>query len=170
MFSGKRGMEIAISSVVGIILGALMLFAGIFLLTNIVDLSNKTYDQVVDQMRLKIDEALVNFNDAIYIHERSVKPIRKQDFAIFGGGINNMFDVPRNFSIMVTHNYNLDDGNVSYIPDYYLGARQKEAFFIVIPTKNLEYRTQYTFILNVTYYNDTDWLQYDRPVILSVTK
>ena len=164
-------MEIAISSVVGIILGALMLFAGIFLLTNIVDLSNKTYDQIIDQMRLRIDEALVNFNDAIYIHERSVKPIRRQDFAVFGGGINNMFDVSRNFSIEVMHDYDLGDGlDVSYIPDYTLGPRQKEAFLIVVPTKNLEYRKQHTFVLNVTYFNGTDWLQYDRPVILSVTK
>ena len=174
MIRNKKGMEIAVSTVVGMILGALMLFAGIALLVNVLGQTEETYDQITSRMREEIENAFVS-NDPIYIHRRSITPERSED-VFFGIGILNIFDDTREFRVDVSPDSVFDSGDsqVSFLLPFNpleLVPNQREVFFIVAPTSDLP-RGQHAITLNISYVDvdSGEFVQYDTPKLLYVNK
>lgn len=179
MMKNKKGMEIAISTLVGMIIGAMMLFAGIALLVTILTKTEQTYTQVDEQMRQEILEAYQS-NDPIYIHKNPVSPRRAED-AIFGIAIQNIYSTKREFKVDLaydTNKFETDEYKVAYLlpgenqDEFELNARQKEVFFIIVPTKNLT-TGQHTLILSIEYENETDsehFIQFDTKKVLYINK
>ena len=175
MISNKKGMEIAISTVVGMILGALMLFAGIALLANVMRQTDETYEEITARMRDEIEKAHTS-NDPIYIHRRSITVSSSDDDVFFGISVLNVFDQQRNFSVELEYDQNkFDDGSstVEFFPlsrEFELNPTQREVYFVIAPTKNLP-RGQHSITLRISYENDTgDLVQYDTPKMLYVNK
>lgn len=157
----KKGMEIAISTLVGIIIGAMMLFAGIALLTTILSRTQEVYGQIDAQMREEVLNAFVR-DDAIYIHRNPVSPRRSED-AVFGIGLQNIRRTTKNFTIHLLNedDFNTEEYKVAYLlpgddqSKITLNPRQKEVFFIIVPTMNLE-RGQHTLTLRIEYYDEDE--------------
>jgi hypothetical protein len=169
MINSKKGMEIAVSTVVGLILGALMLFAGVVLLAKVMDNTNNTNAQVMAEMEQRIMDAFDN-NDPIYIPRSSFTP-KKSEPAIFGIGIQNIYNTTRNFTISVEHGAESNDVGFSYLKEpFVIEPRSKAVVFVTAETKNLSAGKQYSLILEVKHHNGTSYVSHDSKKILYIKK
>jgi len=178
IFNDKKGMEIAITTVVGLILGALMLFAGVALVTNIVGKTNDAQSQVSEQMEQDIIDAFDN-NDLVYVHRSQIEVKGKED-AVFGLGIHNIYGNERDFRLKIVSEDNIEEdpadkfnGNgvkVAFSEDNIsIEPRGKFATFVIVPTINLE-SGQHSLPVRVEHYNGSEWLPHGKPKLLYVIK
>lgn len=167
----KKGMEIAVSTVVGMILGGLMLVAGFALLANLLINVNKVEVQITDRMEEELLSAF-DTNEPIFIHRNNLQPQRRTDAVIFGVGVHNIFNTSREFKLVV------DDQNISHflggegvltspVDSINVASRQKVATFVIVPTNNLT-RGQHHVVLEVRYDDGAGFQTYDRKRILYI--
>ncbi|MFP4567867.1 MAG: hypothetical protein ACLFN8_02900 [Candidatus Woesearchaeota archaeon] len=176
MFWNKKGMEIAISTVVGLILGALMLVAGIALLVSIMGSVDGTHSKISEEMEREILKAF-DSNSPVYVHNNRISSKGNED-VVFGIGIYNIFNNTRDFRIdIVSGMGNLssfeadNDLKVAFLADNLsIAPRDKAVTFVIAPTKNLQGRGQYSLVLNVSQYNGSAWVGYDKPKLLYVIR
>lgn len=175
MLQDKKGMEIAVSTVVGLILGALMFFAGIGLLANILTQTDDIYSRINEQMEQEILDAFIT-NEPIYIHRNPQTPGRRSDDILFGVGVQNIYDTTRTFNITLKHdalsNYLSSDRDVAFLPTIFnLTPRERQVIFIIVPVKELP-KGQHSITMKVFHKNQTsdDWEILDTPKILYINK
>lgn len=171
MFWNKKGMEIAISTVVGMILGALMLVAGFALLATLLINVSEVETEITQQMKDELIRAF-DTNEPLFVHRNHLQPQRRTDAVIFGVGIHNIFNTTREFKLVV------DDSNISHflgdrstltspIEEISINPREKAPTFIIVPTDNLT-RGQHHVILEVQYHNGTGFDTYNRKRFLYI--
>lgn len=166
MITNKRGMQVAISTVVGLVLGGMMLMAGIALLATIVSNTEEIHDRAIERIEDEIKEAFTG-GQPIYIHNNPVEPV--DDLAIFGVGIYNIHSEAKEFQISIEDSYDLDE-NIAFLEPGEIGPRNRHITTILIPTKELE-RGQNSFTMKIEMKNeDDDYVLYDTRKILYVNK
>ena len=172
----KKGMEFAVSTLVGIILGALMLLAGLFLLVNVMLGVTETYEEIFLRLREEIDRDY-DWGKPIYIHRASAMH-RDTETAVFGVALKNIHGVTKDFKVELVYDedvFHSAEEKVDFLLSsgediVTLNPSEKEIFFILAPTKNLP-RGQNPITLNVSYKNESgDFVQYDTPKMLYVNK
>ncbi|MCC7574876.1 hypothetical protein KO361_04760 [Candidatus Woesearchaeota archaeon] len=172
MIRNKKGMEIAISTLVGIIIAALMLMAGIALFGNLIFRTNQISGEVDAMMEQELINAFVS-NDPIYIHRNPLTPGKGEDSVIFGVGIHNIYNTPRNFTMSVSGNDDLVDENIlhSYMNEenFTIARRDKAAVFVIVPVKDLP-KGQHSVTLEVKHYNGSHWNLHDNKKLLYINK
>jgi hypothetical protein len=165
MFKDRKGMEFAIGTFVGIILGVLMLIAGVALVTNIINKTNDAQDEISVQMEQDIIDAFRG-NDLVYVHKNQVSP-NSDSRAIFGIGILNIYSDTRDFKLNVeSDTFNsimFTKENISIAP------REKFVTFIIVSTEDID-GGQHSLKLEVEHYNGTTWLPHGKPKLLYVVK
>jgi hypothetical protein len=94
----KKGQEMSVNIVVGIILGVAMLVAGLFLFFRIMDKTNNTAETLDEQMKDKMNQAL-DSGEQLYIPVTNVQAKRNE--AVFWIGIRNIDSQAENFQVEI---------------------------------------------------------------------
>ena len=168
----KKGMQIAISTVVGMILGIMMLIGGLALFFNLMVQTERAHTEIDAQMEEELLRAFQS-NEPIFVHVNPVTPARRANEVIFGIGILNIHNTTREFKIDVEPSGELEDllsedPLISPMGTFELGARERMAAFVVVPTNNLT-RAQHSLTLTVKYEDgDNAGDTYARPRILYI--
>ena len=180
MILNKKGMEIAISTVVTLIIGAFMVFVSIALFANFMSKTIDIEDQVSENMRA---EVLKSFDDnsPLFILRSEQSP-KKNEVLVFWVGIHNIYDETRLFNVSANWSGTFNDeplyyggaGVVAFLPGpYEIPAKGKEVIPLIVPTKYLG-KGQHSVLVNLSI-NNTEagnefYVQYSRPRILYVKK
>ena len=166
----KKGMEMSVNVLVGIILGLIMFSAAIFIFFKIMGDSGKTADQLDEQTRQKMVQAL-DGGDPVYAPATNVKVIKNS--AKFWIGIRNVEDAPYEFKMKVecldTCPEGLDIGEIAYLPGpYNIAAKDNEFVSVVVNMKGVTQKA--TLLVTITKKNndDSDYVSYWKPKIVTV--
>lgn len=174
--TNKKGQEISINVVVGIIMGLVMLGAGIALFIQIVDKSEQTtleVDQAIQEKYMSV------FNDGDALFLPYTKGVYKGKALQFYYGIHNTNDVPTDFNVEIE---SLDDqaikGNIYNSNIQYLNTIEKEIpardkiirKFIVQGINGLS-KGQHLIMVNITEVTGPGTTKfYTHPRTISVTR
>jgi hypothetical protein len=168
----KKGTEMSINVLVGIILGMIMLSAAIFLFFKMMDNSNDTQAKLDDQTRLKMVEAL-DSGEPIYVPSSNI--VASKNSAIVWIGIRNIESESLKFRIDVTAltPTDFDMSRVAYIGrddanyNKVIAAKDNDFVNIAINTKGLNQKI--SLLVTVTQINSTNQKsQYWKPKIITI--
>ncbi|MBR9700245.1 hypothetical protein GOV11_00055 [Candidatus Woesearchaeota archaeon] len=158
----RHGMELAIGTLVVIILGIIIVGMGITLIYMVLDLGEETIDAVTDSQRSELRQ-LIASGDLVAVTPGSVK-IRAGESAIFAAGIENRLKKKTYFSISMK---GLDEarGEITwhtYLEPGPIDPNQYSDFLVIISVPVDALPGTYTFIVKVTYEELPDsFVQYD---------
>lgn len=133
----KKAMEVSINVIVGIILGLLMLTAGIVIFKQIVDKSKDLNLEVEEGIKRQMLEAF-NPGDQFYIPETD-KTIGLGKSAVFYFGIRNIYNEKKYFMIDVSPLDSLPNqlSTAYYEGPHEIDAMEKEIFLLLASTEDL---------------------------------
>jgi hypothetical protein len=98
----KKGMELAVNMLVVVILGIVMLGAGIFIFMKVMNSTGKVSDIVDENQQKLIEDSMINGCGTICIPFATKDNVPRGELASFNMGIENLFDEPHTFRIKVT--------------------------------------------------------------------
>jgi hypothetical protein len=171
MSVSKKGMEMSINIVVGLILGIAMLSAGLLLFNKILFNADNTEKQIDEQTKERIYQAL-DTGDPIYVPVSNVEVEKKS--AQFWVGIRNIDAEAGDFKIEVSEP-SFGSGNPSNFQisrvavlngPYTIGAKENQVVFVVVDMKGITERV--TLRIDVTIENETGEYPYSKPKLVTI--
>jgi hypothetical protein len=164
----KKGMEMSINLVVGLILGIAMLSAGILLFSKIVLHGNNTQAQVDEQTKNMIDNAL-DTGEPIYVPTSNVEV--KRNSASFWIGIRNTGNTENNFMLNVVPVNPVPagfvSGNIAFEPSYIIKAKENQIAYVVVNMKGITQKV--TLKVTITTEDaDDNPVAYGKPKLVTI--
>ena len=133
----KKAMEISINALAAIILGIMILGAGIVLLTNIMNKGHALDEGLSSQVKQQIINS-IDDNHPIYAYPKTIN--FPGDSASFGFGLTNIYPEERTFKFNVTAVDIKDQPNIQFLGDEFtMKSKAKKTFQILVTTKELSH-------------------------------
>ncbi|MGV8168907.1 MAG: hypothetical protein ACP5N3_02520 [Candidatus Nanoarchaeia archaeon] len=173
----RKGTEMSINVLVGIILGMIMLAAAIFIFFKIMNNTCETSCEVDQQTQSKITAAL-DSGEPIYVPESEISPKTSccggnKDGVVFYIGIRNTFDNETDFKVDIkpSPSSDFDVSKIAYFGDFSIPAKGVYYATVVVDTKGLT--EQVSLLVNVSYdptgqFDPPQDVQYWKPKIVRI--
>lgn len=153
MISSKKGQEMSVNVVVGLILGILMLSAGLFLFFRIFHKANITQEEVDKQMEEKIMKIL-DSGEPIYVPVTNVKS--EDGAARFWIGIKNINNEQRDFKVIVdpldsnpSNFLENSETRIAYLSDYTIPAKDKKSLIVAVDMSGITSKVSLKVVVKV---------------------
>ncbi|MGV8162712.1 MAG: hypothetical protein ACP5N2_05280 [Candidatus Nanoarchaeia archaeon] len=168
--TSKKGTEMSINVLVGIILGIIMFIAATVIFFRIMTESNKSSceldQQTEDKMKIALDSG-----EPVYTSTNTIRVgegCSQKNSALFWVGIRNIGDAPANFKINIECLESCPDGlvnsEIAYLSEpYIIPAMDNEFVRVAVNMKGVTRKA--TLLVTVKYANGTD---YWRPKIINI--
>ncbi len=165
----KKGMEMSVNIVVGMVLGIAMFIAGILIFRNIMDNAQKSQDEVDEMMKEKINDAL-DSGEPVYVPESNIDVNKKS--ASFWFGLRNIENEAGEFTVSISPvspvPANFEQSNIAFIDGpYSVAAKEKEVIKVAVDMSGIAEKV--TLKLTVEKEDeDGNLVQYAKPKIITI--
>lgn len=171
----KKGMEMSVNVLVGIILGIAMLAASMLLFFKLMHNVDKTDKTIDEEMKAKVAQALDN-GDPVYVPDTNVEVVK--GFARFVVGIRNINEEPKNFNITITlldpenvpANFDTVNG-IAFLPGpYNIPAKEDTMQIISVNMNHVMTNSTHkaSLLVKAEIQENGAWVQYQKPRIVYI--
>ena len=131
----KKGMEFAVGTFVGIVLGLAMFIAGAMIFYQIYDSATLTAEQVDSRTR---DQILRTFSDGslLYLPQSSINVGRDRDVRVYFA-VQNMYNEEHDFNVNIDKPNGFTDNDIVYFDNITVQGQSRDVGVIAINTRNL---------------------------------
>ena len=162
----KKGMEFAVGTFVGIVMGMAMFIAGAAIFWNIYDSATQMTESVDERAR---EQTLRQFTDGslVFLPETSITPRGRDSNVRLYFAVSNIYPAAHNFNVVVKHvvDSGLDCNCITVLDEIRVPGGNREVGLIIVDTSDLASGEQHVFNVSVT--NETS-TPYGRTRIFTV--